>query len=86
MNRINSIIPCSFQGKYNYTVYGKQNKQIPYLYNQVCDMVAENKVPSIFFVGSEDKIVLTPSTKKSENIVVSTLKQLGIKFSKEAEK
>ena len=86
MNRINSITPCSFQGKYNYTVYGKKNKHIQYLYNQVRDVVAENKVPSTFFVGPEDKIVLTPSSKKSENVVVSTLKQLGINFSKEAEK
>lgn len=86
MNRIHSITPCNFQGKYNYTVYGKQNKQVKYLYNQVLDVVAENKVPSTFFLGPEDKIVLTPATKKSESIVTKTLDKLGIKFSKEVEK
>lgn len=83
-NRINPISPCNFQG--NYTVYGKQNKKVDFLYNKVVNAVNEHKVPSVFFLGPEDKIVLSPSTEKSENLLLKTLKNLGIKFSKEAEK
>lgn len=86
MNRIHSITPCNFQGKYNYTVYGKQNKQMTYLYNHVQDLVSEHKIPATFFLGPENKIILNPATEKAENIVTKTLNKLGIKFSKEAEK
>lgn len=84
MNKINSITPCNFQG--NYTVYGKQNKQIKYLYNNVRDIISEHKVPATFFMGPEDKITLTPTNKTAENNVIKALNKLGIKFSKDAEK
>lgn len=86
MNKVHSINPYSFKGASNYTVYGKQNKQIHYLYNQVVDVVKENKVPATFFMGPEDKIVLSPQTKQAKTLVSEALNKLGIKFSKEVEK
>ena len=86
MNKINSISPCNFTGAGNYTVYGKQNKDVKLLYNKVVDVVNEHKIPSTFFMGPEDKIVLSPQTKQSRNIVIEALDKLGIKFSKEIKK
>lgn len=86
MNKVHSISPCTFTGASNYTVYGKQNKQIHYLYNHVVDVVKEHKVPAEFFMGPEDKIVLSPQTKQAKNLVTEALNKLGIKFSKEVEK
>lgn len=83
MNKIHSITPYNFKGANNYTVYGKQNKPIHYLYNQVVDIVRENKVPAVFFMGPEDKIVLSPQTNTVKTRVADTLNKLGIKFSKE---
>lgn len=85
MNRINSITACSFQGT-NYTVYGKQNKHVKYLYNNVKDLVSEHKIPATFCLGEEDKIILSPAAKNAENMLTKTLDKLGIKFSKEVEK
>lgn len=82
MNKIQSITPYNFKGA-NYTVYGKQNKKVDYLYNKVSEMVIEHKVPAEFFLGSEDKIVLSPQTTKSKSFVQKSLNKLEIKFSKE---
>lgn len=79
MNKIYSITPYSFKGN-NYIIYGKQNKNVQYLFNKVSDVVKEEKIPATFFNGSEDKIVLTPQTKKAKNTLVETLGKFGIKF------
>lgn len=86
MNKVHSINPYSFKGASNYTVYGKQNKQVRYLYNQVSDLVKETQVPATFFMGPEDKIVISPQTKNAKKSVSEALNKLGIKFSKETEK
>jgi len=82
MNKIQSITPYSFKGT-NYTVYGKQNKKVDYLYNKVSEVVNEHKVPAEFFLGPEDKIVLSPNTNKAKSLLQKSLDKLGIKFSKE---
>lgn len=86
MNSINSITACNFQGT-NYTVYGKQNKHVKYLYNSVRDIVSEHKIPATFCMGgTEDKIILSPVAKNAESVLTKTLDKLGIKFSKNVEK
>jgi hypothetical protein len=77
--KLHSITPCNFQGKYNYTIYGEHNKNVPYLYNQVTDFIRGKGVPACFHLGKEDKIVMEPATQKIADMVKKGLDKLGIK-------
>ena len=85
MNKINSITPYSFKGN-KYTIYGKENKDVKFLYNQVSNVVKETKVPAVFFCGPQDKIVLNPQTKNAKNSLIETLNKIGIKFTNDTTK
>lgn len=66
--------PSAFCGnKIKIASKAKENIKVPYLYNNVLDIVKECKVPAVF---SNDNIEISSVTKD----VVKQLKERGIKF------
>jgi hypothetical protein len=79
---ISPISQCNFQGKYDYTIHGKNNKNVPLLYNKMADLITGQGIPAQFCMGSkEDKIVLSVESKNKSNFIKENLNKLGIMFS-----
>lgn len=62
---------------YNITVLGKNNQHKPYLFNDVKELIKGKGVTTNFEIGN-DKIVMSPSTKKMATILSKGLKRMGI--------
>ena len=67
---------------YKYVVKCKENKNVPYVFNQVRDMITGKGIPAQFVMGKEDKVVLSPETKIVAHSLKKDLKRAGIKISK----
>lgn len=64
---------------YNYTILGKQNRKVPYLFNKVTDAIKGKGIPAEFRLG-EDIIKLSPYSKDTAHALKKTLKGYGIRF------
>ncbi len=67
---------------YKYTVRCNENKKVPYLFNQVKDIITGRGIPAVFEMGSDSKIVLSPETKIMAHSLKKDLQQAGIKLSR----
>ena len=72
----------TYTAGYKYTVKGSENKKVPYLYNQVKDLITGKGIPATFLMGTEDKIVLNPASKIAAHSIKKDLKRAGIKISR----
>ena len=72
----------NFKGQ-KYIILGKENTNVPYLYNKVVDTLNGQHVPAVYETG-KDVITMSPFSEKVAKIVCSKLEEFGIKLSKEA--
>ena len=72
----------TYTAGYKYTVRCSENKKVPYLFNQVKDLINGKGIPASFHMGHEDKVVLSPASKDAAHSIKKDLKRAGIKISR----
>ncbi|MCR5265635.1 MAG: hypothetical protein K6E29_03470 [Cyanobacteria bacterium RUI128] len=82
MNLTINNSPISYTGKYEYVVKCRDNKKVPYLFNQVKDLISGRGIPASFQMGPEDQVILNPETKLMAHSLKKDLKRAGIKLAK----
>lgn len=70
----------NFTGIKPIVVSNKNNKNMPYLFNRMDDIVKEHHIPSVFETH-EGRMVLEPPTSKIAKAVTETIKKFGIVIS-----
>ena len=72
----------AYTSNYKYVVRCSENKKVPYLFNQVKDIITGKGIPASFQMGPEDKVILSPETKIIAHSIKKDLKRAGIKISR----
>lgn len=67
----------SFGGNTFIVANSGKNKNVKFLYNQVCDLVSKNEVGAIF---ANDKIEISSASKKQTEKITKGLKEMGAEF------
>lgn len=76
----------NFKGTKQVVILAKENKNNPYLFNNVKDFINEKGITTVFSMGKESKIVMNADTPKMLETIKAGLKKMGIVEAKEAPK
>ena len=80
MNTNYSVLNPNFRAKY--TILGKENRHVPYLHNQVAEILEGKGITTVYELGEKNRIQMEIPTKSMFESIKSKFEKLGIVFSK----